>query len=275
MKTGHSHPLIALLTDFGLRDNFSGVMKGVILRDCPTATFVDITHSVPPQSILHASLCLRGAYLYFPSETIFVAVVDPGVGTSRGIIAVSGHAMTFVAPDNGLLWPLVEAMPGSEMWEITWRPECKVGATFHGRDIFAPVAAKLASGAALSDIGEQVETIKRFEIPSPVCEDWEIGGEVIYIDNFGNLTTNVSRSLLEEKFSREYLEALCVKIGTEEICGLPGTYAEVPVGDAAMVFNSFDMLEIAVNCGNAARRFDAVMGTKIFVSLNNRSESCE
>ena len=142
MKTGHAHPLVALLTDFGLRDNFVGVVKGVILRDCPTVTFVDITHSVPPQSILHAAICLKGAYPYFPAETIFVAIVDPGVGTSRGIIAVRANAMTFVAPDNGLLWPLVEAIPDAEMWEITWRPECRPGATFHGRDVFAPVAAK-------------------------------------------------------------------------------------------------------------------------------------
>ena len=267
MKNGHAHPLVALLTDFGPCDNFVGVVKGAILRGCPTAVFVDITHSVPPQSILHAALCLKSAYPYFPGDTIFLAVVDPGVGTSRGIIAARLRGHTFVAPDNGLLWPLVEAVEDAELWEITWRPEEASGATFHGRDIFAPVAARLAAGAALDEVGERVESIVRFDIPRPEPDGTIIRGEVIYVDRFGNLTTNVSRGLLEEKIPGEYPAALRVKVGESEITGVPGAYGGVARGEAVLVFNSFDLLEIAVNCGDAARTFGAGVGTAIAVSF--------
>ena len=267
MKNGHAHPLVALLTDFGLSDNFVGVVKGVILRDCPTAVLIDITHSVPPQSILHASLCLKNAYPYFPDETLFLAVVDPGVGTSRGIVAVRLEGRIFVAPDNGLLWPLIEAEDNAELWEITWRPEDERGATFHGRDIFAPVVARLAAGAALDEVGERVESIVRLDIPRPESDGAVIRGEVIYVDGFGNLATNVSRGLIEEKFNGEYPPVLRVQIGDGEVSGAPGAYGSVARDEAVLVFNSFDLLEIAVNCGDAARNFGAGVGTAIAVSF--------
>ncbi len=251
MTAEKSRPLIALLTDFGLRDNYVGVMKGVIARECPAAAVVDITHSIPPHSILAASLALTGAYGYFPDDAVFVVVVDPGVGTDRKIVALRDEARVFIAPDNGVLYPLAKRLGDVEFWEIRWRPEGGgVGATFHGRDIFAPVAAMLAGGARLGDFGGRIDCIERFEAPEPGDSgEGVMRAEIIYIDGFGNLMTNVSRERLADFAGGG---DVAVEINDVRIEGLGRTYADVRPGSPALVVNSMGYLEIALSRGSAA-----------------------
>jgi S-adenosylmethionine hydrolase len=190
------------------------------------------------------------------------------VGTERKIVAVAGSQMIFIAPDNGLLYPLLDGLERPEMWEITWRPESKeISATFHGRDIFAPVAGMLACGTPLRRVAKPVRSIKPFHIPRPRSAGGEISGEVIYVDNFGNLMINVSREFLrQERGGRT--AGLTLSIGKDKIRGVSDSYASAEKGEAVLVFNSYDMLEIAVNQGSASEKFKARPGTKIKVSRN-------
>ena len=262
-------PVIALLSDFGLADNFVGVMKGVIAHHCPQANVIDITHAVPPHSILHPALALMGAYKYFPRGTIFLTVVDPGVGSGRRIIAVAGGGMTFVAPDNGVLYPLLSKLRKPSLWEITWRPTGgNISATFHGRDIFAPVAAMLARGVRLDDIARRIRSIEQFEIPgAETAGKKTIRGEVIYIDNFGNVMTSISRGFLAENFPACEPDKLVAELGKTKIREIRSAYADARPGSPVLVFNSYDMLEIAINRGNAAKTLSAKIGAKLKIRI--------
>src|SRR6267143_568489 len=193
-------PVIALLTDFGVRDHYAATMKGVILGICPDVTLVDISHDVPPHDVLAGALELAASYQYFPAGTIFLVVVDPGVGSARRGIAADAGDYKFVAPDNGVLSLVVEGHPPKRVVELSERRYARptVSRTFEGRDRFAPAAAWLAKGIDLAALGRPASGLSRLEIPQPEASAEAVVGQVLRIDRFGNLITNIDRRAFEK-----------------------------------------------------------------------------
>src|SRR5712692_3021008 len=187
-----SRPIIALLTDFGLRDHYAGTMKGVALGICPDATLVDISHEVPAHDVQAGALELAAAYRYFPAGTVFLTVVDPGVGSTRRGIAAEAGDYKFVAPDNGVLTAVLDEHPPKRVVELTERRYARptVSRTFEGRDRFAPAAAWLAKGIELGALGRSAGPIHRLDIPKPQVGADRIDGQILRVDHFGNLITN-------------------------------------------------------------------------------------
>lgn len=259
--------LITLMTDFGQRDGYTGVMKGVILRIAPDAQFVDITHEIPPQNVLQGALVWSRSCPYFPQETVHVGVVDPGVGTARRPMAARiGHA-TYVCPDNGLITPILESAEAAgepvEMVELNqprfWLPE--VSNVFHGRDIFAPVAAHLASGVPLHEVGSPINDPVRKHAPVPqrLPDGWR--GEVVEVDHFGNLGTNLAPDHLGGA------RAIRFTIAGQEIQGLSRTFGDRPPGELTALIDSTGMLAVAVVNGSAAGKLGVAVGEPVEVHL--------
>src|SRR5690349_18064561 len=191
--------VIALVTDFGTRDHYAGTMKGVVLGICPDVTLVDITHEVPPHDVAAGAFELAASCRYFPQGTIFLVVVDPGVGSSRRGIAVDVGDYKFVAPDNGVLTLVLDETPPRKVVELTERRYARptVSRTFEGRDRFAPAAAWLAKGVELSALGRPLADYHRLDVPVPEADADEVRGVILRVDRFGNLVTNIDRRLLE------------------------------------------------------------------------------
>jgi S-adenosylmethionine hydrolase len=252
-------PLIALLTDFGHTDPWVGMMKGVIAGIAPAAQVIDLTHGVPPQDVLVAGLWLAAGAPFFPDGTIFVAVVDPGVGSARPIVACEIGPWRVVCPDNGLLGPLLEGQVLRRAVEAT-EPRFHLAArsrTFEGRDVMAPVAAHLAAGVALERLGPPRTEVLRVAVPRP-RRVLDMGvGEVIYTDRFGNLVT----SFLQEDLP----PGARVRLGEHEIV-LRGTYAEAEVGGLLALIGSTGRLEVAVRDGSAARETGLGAGAPVIVT---------
>src|SRR5687768_11115864 len=245
-------PVIALLSDFGTRDHYVGTMKGVILGICPEATLVDVTHEIAPHDVLEGTLELAASYRYFPAGTIFVAVVDPGVGSSRRGIAAEIGDYRFVCPDNGLLTLVARENPPRKLVELTERRYARptVSRTFEGRDRFAPAAAWLAKGIQFSALGRNLPDFHKLEIPQPTLENGLVSGAVMRVDRFGNLVTNIDRKTFE-KFGRE--GSLQIAAGTAVVGRLVATYSEMHPGEVCALFGSTDHLELATNSGSAAQ----------------------
>lgn len=249
--------LITLLTDFGHRDNYVGVIKGVIAGISPTSQVVDLTHGIQPQDILAARFNLLTSYKYFPAETIHVVIVDPGVGTQRAAIAAqvktSDGLQTIIAPDNGLLtgFPLtmVVTLTNSDYWR-TLHPSH----TFHGRDIFAPTAAHLARGISIDVLGESfsVTSLHSLNISNPIAMDQGYCSSIQYIDHFGNLVTTIHVQLLTS-------QSWFVQVGAH-IIPLRTTYGDVEPGKALALIGSHGYVEIAVNGGSAAEQLNVNVG---------------
>ncbi len=260
------HTIITLTTDFGFADPWVGIMKGVMLSINPELVFVDLAHGIQPQDIVAGALALADSVPFFPRGSIHVAVIDPGVGSSRRPVVIKSSVCYFVGPDNGLFWPAVERLGGLEKaWQIT-REEFllkPLSATFHGRDIFAPVAAHLSLGTPASEFGPEVEDLQKLMLPQAVREERSIRGEVIHIDSFGNLITNIQAEDLES-LDQQRLEVFLagVMIGT-----ISGAYSEVPEGAAVAVVGSSGRLEIACFRGSAAAYFTAGCGTAVEVRI--------
>ena len=257
--------LITLLTDFGMREAFVGIMKGVILGIAPEAQLVDLSHNVPPQDILTGALILRSAVPFFPSGTIHVAVVDPSVGSQRRAVVVETHDALFVGPDNGLL---SLATPPESIVQIIHLTNAEYflphpSHTFHGRDVFAPVAAHLSRGISPEVLGPVIPTIEQLSLPAVERTDTQLTGSVIAVDHFGNLITNITAADLLPFPS----ETLSVSIGPVQIRGLVATYAAVSLGTIAALINSWKMLEIAVRNGSAAQQLNAPIGTTVCVRI--------
>lgn len=256
-------PVIALLSDFGTRDHYVGTMKGVILGICPDATLVDISHDVPPHDVLDGSLQLAASYRYFPVGTIFVAVVDPGVGSGRKGLAADIGDYRIVCPDNGLLTAVAREAQPKKVVELTERRYARptVSRTFEGRDRFAPAAAWLAKGIQLPALGRAVPDFQRLDFPQPAVEESVIRGAVLRIDRFGNLVTNIDRKTFEKHGG-----AVQITAGGATVGRLVATYAEIQSGEVCALFGSTDHLELAANSGSAAQILGLTRGAVIEVT---------
>jgi S-adenosylmethionine hydrolase len=259
---------LAIITDFGYRDHYVGAMKGVIASIAPRATVIDITHGVPAQSILAGALSLRESWRYFPSRTVFLAVVDPGVGTTRAPIAIETRAgARLVGPDNGLLWLAANEAGIKRIVKLTSVRHrlTNVSATFHGRDIFAPAASYLWRGTPISALGPPLRrsSIMPLELPRPIASAREVRGEVIYVDAFGNLVSNIDRQVTEQFGPRFHHKSLSVRIRRGAAMRLLDAYGDAPKGVPLAIFGSFNLLEVAIRDGNAAMHFAAGPGTPV------------
>lgn len=256
---------ITLLTDFGIRDGAVGLMKGVIWRIAPDAKIADLSHTVGPQNLQEASIVLAFSAPYFPEETIHVVVVDPGVGTGRRSLAARFGTCFFVGPDNGVCTPLLESAEQAEApIEIVsldkpeyWLPY--VSDVFHGRDVYSPVGAHLAAGVPLSQLGTPIDDPIRLPLPQPEPTSTGIRGEVIFVDDFGNLHTNILRHHLAD------WTKVKVRIGDVEIKGMVRTFGERPPGTLIAHFGTEHDLDLSVVNGNAQTHLGAKVGDPVEV----------
>ncbi len=256
------HRLLTLLSDFGLSDVYVGVLKGVIAQINNSLTVVDLTHQIPPQNIAAARFCLMNAYPYFPGGTVHVAVVDPGVGSSRRAVAVELTDGFLVGPDNGLFSGVLsrDAIASVELTNpLYWRTP-KPSATFHGRDIFAPVGAHLASGVPLRYLGEAIDPATLVQLAIPECTQTDIGvtGCIQYVDHFGNLITNIPATYVQGKSWFVMAHGL----------NIPGrqNYSD-STGRVLALVGSHGWVEIAVNSGNAQTYLKMDWGARVQVVL--------
>ena len=257
-------PLITLTTDFGLRDPFVGIMKGVILSICPTARPVDLTHDLEPQDILGGSLALEAAVPFFPDGTVHLAVVDPGVGSARRAIAIRAGGHYFVGPDNGLFTFALDRA-GWTAVALT-APEYRlpeISRTFHGRDVFAPGAAYLAAGVPLQRLGPVIADPVRLPVPGCRLEGRVLTGEVLDADRFGNLITSIAGARLSEVPGRG---APTVEVAGRRVSGLVTSYAEGGRGEPAVLIGSTGRLEVFVRSGSARLLLGAGRGAPVRVS---------
>lgn len=243
-----TYPLVTLLTDFGLNDVYVGVMKGVIAQINPQLNVIDLTHQIPPQNVTAAQFNLISAYPYFPDGTVHVAVVDPGVGGVRRSIAIALANGFLVGPDNGIFTGLLAQQPVIQAVELTnteyWRIP-QPSNTFHGRDIFAPVAAHLASGVSIQQIGESIEPETLVQLPMALCTPTANGfsGSIQYIDRFGNAVTNIPEAAVQGK-------SWSAVVNKRTIPGCR-SYSEVESGTPLALVGSHGWVEIAISGGDA------------------------
>jgi S-adenosylmethionine hydrolase len=258
-------PIVALLTDFGTRDHYAGTMKGVILGICPDVTLVDVTHDVPPHDVMTGALELAASSKYFPGGTIFVVVVDPGVGSARRGIAVDTGDFRFVAPDNGVLTAVLRETPAKKAVELTERRYARptVSRTFEGRDRFAPAGAWLAKGIQLTALGRPASNIQMLDIPVPEITADAISGVVLRVDRFGNLVTNIDRKSVERLGQPGHLS---IDAGGTTVARIVATYAELSPEQVGGLFGSTDHLEIAAPSASAAERLGLSRGAAVAVT---------
>lgn len=257
--------MIALLTDFGEEDWYVASMKGVISRLAPLATVIDITHQIPPFDVRAAAFALGACYQYFPENTVFCAVVDPDVGGDRPVICSTDGRFQFVGPDNGVFTlPALAAGPRWQSYTVTdtdlFLP--KISSVFHGRDIFAPLAARLVGGASPARLGLPLPAPVLLPFPEPLLSArGTIGGEVLYVDRFGNLITNIKPDIVRAIQSDPQNWRL--HIGNVEIAGLSTAFASRDPGEYLFYWGSTEYLEIAANQGNAAGRLGVGAGAQL------------
>jgi len=258
-----ARPIITLTTDYGTNDHLVGTLKGVILKINPDVTIVDISHDVTPYDLLDGALTIGSSYSYFTARTIHMVVVDPGVGTERRPLLVTGESQYFVAPDNGVLSLVYEREENvlvrhANVEHYYLEPVSK---TFHGRDVFAPVAAWLAKGAQASAMGEEITDYKKFAMPKPKPGEGSTKGVVLRVDGFGNLITN---------FRAEDLPGAAIEngtvqftVGTHSVTKLVDTFAKGSPGEAFAYIGSNGFVEIGINRGNAAKSLAIGRGTQV------------
>jgi len=246
--------LVSLLTDYGLDDPYAGIVRGVLHRDAPhLRDVIDLTHGVPPGDVGTGAFLLERSWSHFPAGTVHVAVVDPGVGGERAILIVEARGHVLLGPDNGLLAPLIESEPLALVRRADERaPVRGASATFHGRDRFAPLAARLVEGDPPASFGERSEAWVRLERPAPErSPDGRVTAEVIHVDRFGNLITNLPFQWLAEAGGPEWRARWRCRVGTETL-PLVRTYSDAPEGTAVALVDSYERLELAVRDGSAA-----------------------
>lgn len=268
--------IITLTTDFGLSDAYVGVMKGVILGINPRVQVVDITHAIPPQDVHEAAFLIHSAHRYFPQDTIHIIVVDPGVGSSRNAIVCQTDNASFVCPDNGVLSYLLQGnlqgnLQDSPAFQATTIENAayllpQVSNTFHGRDIFAPVAAHLSLGVSLAALGIPVHNLVQLPIPKMQITGDTLTGQIIKVDSFGNLITNISQS--DFVAFTETDSFYVIQAGDARITRLNRAYAESDIGEPLAIIGSFGLLEIAVNHGSAAEHLGLKRGDTVMIRKN-------
>lgn len=262
--------LITLITDYGYKDPFVGTMKGVIFGINPDCRIIDLSHGVPPQDLLAGALVLRCSVPYFPRGTVHLAVVDPGVGTNRRPLLIESEGHFFIGPDNGVLSFATEGKNLDQIVELSngtyhLKP---TSTTFHGRDIFAPVAAYLSLGIPAEDFGAPVKDFTRLPWPRVAKTGFSIQGEIIYIDSFGNLITNIhERDLTERR-----LEDVRISVGALTIDGLQPNYASGDGRGYAALINSWGLLELSLYKGNAHLNSGAKIGDKVHIRAAQGSQ---
>ena len=261
---------ITLTTDFGLADGFVGTMKGVIYTINPDATIIDISHEIGSQDVASASFLLEASCPYFPRGAVHLVVVDPGVGSQRRAIAVETEKYYFVAPDNGVLTrPLMheKVLKSVEITNQAYFLD-RVSDTFHGRDVFAPAAAHLSLGVTIEALGDEMDDLVKMPLSEPEVHQSSIRGHIIHVDKFGNLITNVTRNLFEAIVSDRQF---AIKLAGIKLEWISSSYADVPAGHPLAIFDSFNNLEVAVNCANAAKLLGVQRGDGIHITLKNTS----
>lgn len=268
-------PIVTLTTDFGLNDHFVGTLKGVILNIVPDANIVDICHTVQAFDILDGALALAQSYSYFPSRTVHLVVVDPGVGSARRPIIATSEMHNFVAPDNGVLSLMYAREQRLSVRHITSEHYFlqPVSNTFHGRDIFAPVAAYLAKGVDQEKFGEEVTDYVRFNAPKPKPADaTSMRGVVLRVDRFGNLITNFTPQDAPALFQAN-VPPFKMTVGKREVTSLRTNYAEGAPGEVFAIVGSMGFIEIAANRGSAAQTTGAAKGSEVLLALGNGTAS--
>ena len=261
-----ARPIITLTTDYGTNDHLVGTLKGVILKINPDANIVDITHQVTSFDLLDGALAIASAYSYFPARTIHVVVVDPGVGTNRRPLLVSGENQHFVAPDNGVLSLVYEREQSllvrhANVEHYYLQPVSK---TFHGRDVFAPIAAWLSKGSQAASMGEEISDYKKFAMPRPKAAEGGTKGVVLRVDSFGNLVTNFRC----EDLPPSALEsgALQLQVGNHTVTRLLDTFAKGNNGEAFAYIGSIGFVEIGVNRGSASKALGVGRGVQLILA---------
>jgi S-adenosyl-L-methionine hydrolase (adenosine-forming) len=275
---------IALLTDFGTSDTYVGVMKAVMSRICPDVHFIDLTHEIPPQNVRQGAFTLLRNYRFFAPGTVFLVVVDPGVGTTRKAIAAQAGDYFFVGPDNGVLSYTLAEIENPEVVELS-NPAYQltpVSNTFHGRDIFAPAAAHLAAGISLQEFGSPVERIAQQLTPSLKINLPEISGQVMFADHFGNVTTSIGELLwagdnqleLHPRFGKSAATPITfsadkasIIVGEHTISGIQPIYGGAKKVELIALVDSGGHLEIALNQGSAATKLNAVSGLQVTLQI--------
>ncbi|MEO8078073.1 MAG: SAM-dependent chlorinase/fluorinase [Acidobacteriota bacterium] len=257
-------PVIALLSDFGTRDHYAGTMKGVILGICPDATLVDITHDVTPHDVLEGALQLAAAWRYFPAGTIFLVVVDPGVGSTRRGMAAEAGDYRFVAPDNGVLTAVLQEVPPRRAVELTEPQYARplVSRTFEGRDRFAPAAAWLATGVQVEALGRAITDYHQLEFPAVETGGETLRGVVMLVDRFGNLVSNIDRRTFD---AFAHAHRVTVTAGGQVVARIVNTYAEMGPGEVCALFGSSNHLECATNGGSASALLSLGRGAAVEV----------
>lgn len=266
--------IVALLTDYGTRDQYAGSLRGSVLAACPDAQVVDLSHDIGHHAIREAAFVLRACVTAFPAGTAFVAVVDPGVGTSRRGIAVRAGGYLFVGPDNGIFSFILIDHPEAEVRELTNAGlfRSSVAPTFHGRDVFGPVAGALVRGTAFEDVGPKADDAFHFEFPKPqFVEGGALEGHVIYMDVFGNLVTSLGGEAWDKLLQSVGgdLTELVAEVN-RVVVPVVSTFGDVPEDDACAYLGSAGRIEIAVNQGSAAERFEAAIGLPVRLRRANR-----
>lgn len=264
----HAGGIVTLTTDFGLRDSYVAQMKGTILSIAIRVAIVDVTHAIHRHSIMQAAFITADVWRMYPDGTAHVVVVDPGVGTERRPIALEAHGQYFVGPDNGVFSHVLEEAErsGTEWTGVTltntdyWRTPA-VSATFHGRDIFAPVAAHLVNGTFLTHLGDALTDPERLSLPAFTVSDDAITGEIIYMDSFGNCVSNIPGRALPRSES----EITITVLAGDRILPYVHTYGVVPDGAPLALIGSHGYLELAACRGNAAQLYGFTVGTPVRV----------
>jgi S-adenosylmethionine hydrolase len=278
-------PIIALLTDFGLSDAYVGTMKGVLLSICPAARLIDLSHDIEPQNVRQAAYVLLTAVRYFPANTVFLIVIDPGVGTAREPIAVQANHGTYVAPNNGVLsFALRQAQVKHKV--ILENPDYRLSRpsmTFHGRDVFSPAAAHLANGVPITALGPALGEWQSLPDPRLEIALPRIGGEVLHIDHFGNIITSIGELNWTGAMALELVaqfgpsrlplaipaaQTCDIKVGSQSIRGITPTYGSVPHGTLTALVGSSGQLEIGINQGHAARSLGVSVGDPVTLLLS-------
>ena len=266
--------IITLTTDFGTSDAYVGIMKGVILSINPNARVVDLTHAIPPQDIYEAAFSIYAAHSYFPKGTIHIIVVDPGVGSDRQAIICQTESAFFVCPDNGVLSYLLQSIENGEKHPVdavaiqnSAYYLSEVSNTFHGRDIFAPVAAHLSLGVRLDNIGPPTQTLVQLPIQVPELSGNTLTGEIVKIDRFGNAITNISETAIArlESASTGEMSIYEIRVGSARLNRLNRAYAESGIGKPLAIIGSCGLLEIAINGGNAKEGLGIKSGDPVVI----------